>query len=139
MEQRKDDSVRIDEIIVSAAEEAVLLYDYHQTGDITKINDYIVKRLLPHMTWYCAHTLKFGKDRTMTASRQAAALLLTRITAGKPILNFTATCKRMLRLHGERGNFFYYENAPEQVKLLVNGMNFDGLAEIWKVTKDNRI
>ena len=35
MEQRKDDNVRIDEIIVSAAEEAVLLYDYHQTGGNT--------------------------------------------------------------------------------------------------------
>ena len=139
MEQRKDDNVRIDEIIVSAAEEAVLLYDYHQTGNLTAINDYLVKRLLPHMAWYCAHTLKFGKDRTITASRQAAALLLTRITAGKPVMNFTATCKRMLRVHKERGDFFYYENVPEPVRLLVNGMNLDALAEVWNVTKDRRI
>ena len=139
MEQRKDDNVRIDEIIVSAAEEAVLLYDYHQTGNLTAINDYLVKRLLPHMAWYCAHTLKFGKDRTITASRQAAALLLTRITAGKPVMNFTATCKRMLRVHKKRGDFFYYENVPEPVRLLVNGMNLDALAEVWKVTKDRRI
>ena len=139
MEQRKDDNVRIDEISVRAAEEAVLLYDYHQTGNLTAINDYLVKRLLPHMAWYCAHTLKFGKDRTITASRQAAALLLTRITAGKPVMNFTATCKRMLRVHKERGDFFYYENVPEPVRLLVNGMNLDALAEVWKVTKDRRI
>ena len=139
MEQRKDESVRIDEIIVNAAEESVLLYDYHQTGDITAINDYLVKRLLPHMAYYCAHTLQFGKDRTITASRQAAALLLTRITAGKPVLNFTATCKRMLRIHKQRGDFFYYENAPEQVKLMVNKLNLDALAEVWKVTKDRRI
>ncbi len=139
MEQRKDDNVRIDEIIVSAAEEAVLLYDYHQTGDITAINDYLVKRLLPHMVYYCAHTLHFGQDRTITASRQAAALLLTRITAGKPVMNFTSTCKRMLRLHKQRGDFFYYETAPQEVKLMVNKINFDGLAEVWKVTKDRRI
>ena len=139
MEQRKDDNVRIDEIIVSAAEEAVLLYDYHQTGDITAINDYLVKRLLPHMVYYCAHTLHFGQDRTITASRQAAALLLTRITAGKPVMNFTATCKRMLRVHKQRGDFFYYEKAPEQVRIMVNGMNLDGLAELYKVTKDRRI
>jgi len=139
MEQRKDDNVRIDEIIVSAAEEAVLLYDYHQTGNLAAINDYLVKRLLPHMAWYCAHTLKFGRDRTITASRQAAALLLTRITAGKPVMNFTATCKRMLRVHKERGDFFYYENVPEPVRLLVNGMNLDALAEVWNVTKDRRI
>lgn len=139
MEQRKDDNVRIDEMIVSAAEEAMLLYDYHRTGDISKINDYLVMRLLPHMAWYCAHTLQFGKERTVKVSRQAAALLLTRITAGKPVMNFTATCKRMLRVHKQRGDFFYYEQAPEQVKILVNGMNLDGLAEIWKVTRDRRI
>ena len=139
MEQRKDESVRIDEIIVSQAEESVLLYDYHQTGDIAPINDYLVNRLLPHMAYYCAHTLQFGKDRTVTASRQAAALLLTRITAGKPVMSFTATCKRMLRVHKQRGDFFYYENAPEQVRLMVNGMNLDALAEVWKVTKDRRL
>ena len=39
MEQHKDESVRIDEIIVSQAEESVLLYEYHQTGDLSKINE----------------------------------------------------------------------------------------------------
>lgn len=139
MEQRKDESVRIDEIIVSAAEESVMLYDYHQTGDIAAINDYLVKRLLPHMMYYAAHTLHLGKDSTITASRQAAGLLLTRITAGKPVMNFTATCKRMLRVYRERGDFFYYETAPQEVKLMVNKINFDGLAEVWNVTKDRRI
>jgi hypothetical protein len=139
MEQRKDDKIRIDEIIVSAAEESVLLYDYHQTGDITAINKYIVQRLLPHMGWYCSRILQFGHDRTITASRQAIALLLTSITAGKPVLNFTATCKRMLRIYKERGDFFYYEHAPEPVKILVNGMNFDDLSKVWRVTRDRRL
>ena len=139
MEQRKDEAVRIDEIIVNAAEESVMLYDYHQTGDLTAINDYIVKRLLPHMAYYCAHTLNFGKDRTITASRQAIALLLTRITAGKPVMNFTATCKRMLRVHKQRGDFFYYENAPEPVRLMVNRIDMSALDELYKVTKDRRI
>ena len=139
MEQRKDDIARFDEIIVSAAEESVMLYDYHQTGDLSAINDYLEKRLLPHMAYYCAHTLQFGRDRTITASRQAAALLLTRITAGKLVMNFTATCKRMLRVNKRRGDFFYYEKAPIQVKLLINGMNIDGLADVWKVAKDRRI
>ena len=139
MEQRKDEAARIDEIIVNAAEESAMLYEYHQTGDISRINEYLTNRLLPHMAYYCARTLNFGKERMMTASRQAAALLLTRITAGKPVLNFTATCKRMLRVHKERGNFFYYENAPEPVKMMVNKMDLSGLAEVWKVTKDRRI
>ena len=139
MEQHKDESVRIDEIIVSQAEESVMLYDYHQTGDLSKIYEYITQRLMPHMAYYCAHTLQFGKDTTITASRQAIALLLTRITAGKPILSMTSTCKKMLRVYKQRGDFFYYESAPEQVKLMVNGLNLDGLAAIWKVTKDRRL
>lgn len=139
MEQKKDETVRIDEIIVSQAEESIMLYDYHQTGDISTINDYIVKRLLPHMAYYCAHTLQFGRDTTVTASRQAVALLLTRIVNGKPILSMTASCKKMLRVYKKQGNFFYYENAPEQVKLMVNGMNLDELAKVWKITKDRRL
>ena len=139
MEQHKDEAARYDEIIVSQAEESVLLYDYHQTGDIAAINDYLVKRLLPHMAWYCAHILQFNKAKMLTASRQAAALLLTRITAGKPVMSFTATCKRMLRVYKQRGDFFYYENAPEQVKIMVNSINFDVLEEVWKVTKDRRL
>ena len=139
MEQHKDEAVRMDEIIVNAAEESVMLYDYHQTGDLTAINDYIVKRLMPHMAYYCAHTLHFGKERTITASRQAIAILLTRITAGRPVMNFTATCKRMLRVHKERGDFFYYENAPEPVRLMVNRIDMSALADLYKVTKDRRI
>lgn len=139
MEQKKDESERIDEIIVSQAEESAMLYDYHQKGNIEDINDYLTDRLLPHMMYYAAHTLHLSKDAAITASKQAAALLLTRITAGRPILNFTSTCKRMLRVYKQRGNFFYYESAPEQVKLMVNKINFDELAKVWKVTKDRRI
>lgn len=139
MEQRKDDTARIDEIIVSQAEESVMLYDYHHTGDISTISDYLVKRLLPHMMYYAAHTLRLGRESAITASRQAAGLLLTRITAHRPVMNFTSTCKRMLRVYKQRGDFFYYEKAPEEVKLMVNGINFDALADVWKVTKDRRI
>lgn len=139
MEQKKDETVRIDEIIVSQAEESVMLYEYHQSGDMTKIYEYVVKRLVPHMAYYCAHTLHFGKDTTITASKQAIALLLTRIVNGRPIYSFTGACKRMLRVYKERGNFFYYENAPEQIKLMVNGINIEDLAKVWKVTKDGRL
>ncbi len=139
MEQKKDEEIRIDEIIVSHAEEAVLLYEYHTTNDLTKINEYIVNRLLPHMAYYSAHTLHLGREATVTASMQAIGLLLTRITAGRPVLNFTATCKRMLRTYKERGDFFYYENAPKDVKMMANKIDFGHLAEIWKVVKDKRL
>ena len=139
MEQKKDEEIRIDEIIVSQAEEAVLLYEYHTTNDLTKINEYIVNRLIPQMAYYSAHTLRLGREATVTASMQAIGLLLTRITSGRPVLNFTATCKRMLRTYKERGDFFYYENAPKDVKMMANKIDFGPLAEIWKVVKDKRL
>lgn len=139
MEQRKDTEVRYDEVIVSAAEEAVLMYDYHQTGDLTAIKDYLVTRLLPHMTYYCCHTLKLGKQTSLDYTKQAAALLLTRIVSGQPVPNFTAACKCMLRIRKERRDFWYYEKAPENVRLMVGGIDFTPLAEVWKITKDERI
>ncbi len=139
MEQKKDESVRIDEIIVSQAEESMLLFEYHMTKDLTQINEYIVSRLVPHMAYYSAHTLHLGREATITASMQAIGLLLTRITAGRPVLNFTATCKRMLRTYKQRGDFFYYENTPQDIKMMVNKIDFGPLAEMWKVVKDKRL
>ena len=139
MEQRKDLEVRYDEVIVSAAEEAMLMYDYHRTKDLSRINEYLVNRLLPHMTYYCCHTLHLGEDTSIDYTRQAAGLLLQRLAAGFPVLNFTATCKRMLRVRKEHRNFWYYEKAPKNVKMVVDGIDFSALAEVWKVTKDKKL
>ena len=139
MEQRKDESVRIDELIVSAAEEANIVYEYRQTGDTAILYDYCIKALLPHMVYYCAHTLHLGQDRSLTCSRQAVGLILTKIVGGRPVTNITFTCKRMLRTYKNRGDFWYYDKAPEQVKLMVNRIDISALAELYKVTKDRRI
>ena len=58
MEQYKDEEARIDELIVSAAEEANIVYEYRQTGDTEILYNYCIKALLPHMVYYCAHTLQ---------------------------------------------------------------------------------
>ena len=63
MEQHKDEEARIDELIVSAAEEANIVYEYRQTGDTEILYNYCIKALLPHMVYYCAHTLHLGRDR----------------------------------------------------------------------------
>ena len=139
MEQHKDEEARIDELIVSAAEEANIVYEYRQTGDTQILYDYCVKALLPHMVWYCAHTLHLGKDRSLTCSRQAVGLILTKIVGGRPVTNITFTCKRMLRTYKNRCDFWYYDKAPEAVRLMVNRIDMTALAELYKVTKDRRI
>ena len=139
MEQHKDEEARIDELIVSAAEEANIVYEYRQTGDTQILYDYCVKALLPHMVWYCAHTLHLGRDRSLTCSRQAVGLILTKIVGGRPVTNITFTCKRMLRTYKNRGDFWYYDKAPEAVRLMVNRIDMSALAELYKVTKDRRI
>jgi hypothetical protein len=139
MEQHKDEEARIDELIVSAAEEANIVYEYRQTGDTQILYDYCTKALLPHMVYYCAHTLRLGRDRTLTASRQAVGLILTKIVGGRPVTNITFTCKRMLRTYASRGDFWYYDKAPETVKLMVNRIDMSALADLYKVTKARRI
>ena len=139
MEQHKDEEARIDELIVSAAEEANIVYEYRQTGDTEILYDYCIKALLPHMVYYCAHTLRLGRDRSLTASRQAVGLILTKIVGGRPVTNITFTCKRMLRTYASRGDFWYYDKAPEAVKLIVNRIDMSALEELYKVTKDGRI
>lgn len=139
MEQRKDEEARIDELIVSAAEEANIVYEYRQTGDTEILYNYCIKALLPHMVYYCAHTLQLGRDRSLTCSRQAVGLILTKIVGGRPVTNITFTCKRMLRTYKNRGDFWYYDKAPEAVKLMVNRIDMSALADLYKVTKDRRI
>ena len=139
MEQHKDEVARIDQQVMSAAEEANIVLDYRKTGDTSALYDYCVNVLLPHMVYYCARSLGMGKEHTLSASRQAVGLILTRIVGGRPITNITFTCKHMLRIHRNRGDFWYYEKAPRDVQMMVDGIDFSQLAEVWKVTKDRRI
>lgn len=139
MEQHKDESERYDEMIVTAAEEATMLYDYHQTKQLDTIYKYVTERLLPHSIYYCCHTLNMGRATSLDAAVTATSILLTRIAAGKPITNFTASIKKMLRVRKETGSFSCYDKPPKEVKLLVNKINFSELAEVWKVTKDRRL
>ena len=80
-----------------------------------------------------------GRDRTLTASRQAVGLILTKIVGGRPVTNITFTCKRMLRTYASRGDVWYYDKAPEVVKLMVNRIDMSALADLYKVTKDRRL
>lgn len=139
MEQRKDMDARNEEILKTNAEEAVMLADFYENRDLSAIYHYMVQRLLPHMYWYCAHTLNLGKDTTITAAREACAKLLVRITGNKPVTSMTWSLKRMLRVYKEHGHFSYYEKAPDPVKLVVNKIDFTELAKVWKATKDRRL
>ena len=139
MEQHKDEAVRFDEMIVSAAEEADIIYHYHQTGDIQPLSEYVQNRLLLHMLYYAMNTLRMGRDRAKVTSRQAIGLLLQRLSSGRPVTNMTQHCKRLLRVHKQRGDFWYYEKAPRDVQMLVDRLDFSALSEIYKITKDKRL
>ena len=139
MEQHKDEKVRITEQIASAAEEACLVYEYNQTGSTEHVFEYCEKALLPHLVYYCARVLKLGEEKSISGACQAVGLILTKIVAGRPVTNITFTCKRMLRIYASRGDFWYYDRAPEQVRLMVNRINLSPLEELYKVSRDRRI
>ena len=139
MEQRKDMTARNDEIVMTNAEEAVMLADYRENHDFSVIFRYMEQRLLPHMYFYCVHTLHLGKESTITASREACAKLLIRIYENEPVTSLTWTLKRMLRVYKENGHFSYYEKPPREVQMVVNQIDFTELAKVWKVTKERRL
>ena len=89
MEQRKNMELRNYETIVSAAEEAVLVMNFAENRDIQPINKYMQERLLPHMVYYCCHTLCLGMENSLNYTKQAAALIYTMLFDGKPITNMT--------------------------------------------------
>ena len=140
MEQKKDLPAKYNEIIVSALEESLLVHDYSKTGNLDPICNYVTTRLLPHMVYYCCHSLSLGRDTSIDYSCQAVALLLKIITDGKPVTNMTRACKRMIRVRKAHHSFWYYEkDAPENIRNIVNGLDLSPLADVWKLTKDRRI
>lgn len=138
VEQRRDIKKRFEEIILSSAEEAMMAAEYLRTHDLTAINDYMTHRLLPHLVYYCAHTLNMGKKTALDASVQCIGILLQNITAGKPITNFTRYGKRMLRIRKAHRDFWYYDKAPQDVRLIIDGIDYKPLEEIFKITKQKK-
>lgn len=139
IEQKKYLDVRYGEQIVSAAEEACLLLNYHESGNLDAINDYIEGRLLPHMMYYAAHTLQMCKKKAIDAVVQCAGIILTDIVMGKPVTNFTRQAKRMLRIRKANRDFWYYENAPKDVMNFVNNIDLSGLEDVYKIIKNKKV
>ena len=139
MEQRKNMELRNYETIVSAAEEAVLVMNFAENRDIQPINKYMQERLLPHMVYYCCHTLCLGMENSLNYTKQAAALIYTMLFDGKPITNMTKTAKRMLRVRKDHRDFFFFLKTPKVAKIAINNIDIEKLGEVWKLTKDKRI
>ena len=139
VEQRRDMEKRFEEMILSAAEEAMLAAQYTANKDLTPISDYMTQRLLPHMIYYCAHVLNMGRKTALDSSTQCIAIMLENIAAGKPITNFTRYGKRMLRVRKAHRDFWYYEKVPQDIRLIIDGIDYKPLEEIYKLTKLKKI
>lgn len=139
VEQRRDMEKRFEEMILSAAEEAMLAAQYTANKDLKPISDYMTQRLLPHMIYYCAHVLNMGRKTALDASTQCIAIMLENIAAGKPITNFTRYGKRMLRVRKAHRDFWYYEKVPQDIRLIIDGIDYKPLEEIYKLTKLKKI
>ena len=137
-EQRKDMMARYQQMTTIQCEESELIYNYYATGDITPLSEYIEKSLLPHLVWYSCHTLQLGLKNSIIYSREAVALLLTKISAYRPVMNMTALCKRICKTK-RNGDTLYFDHMPKDMKNVVNGVDYSPLEELWKVTKERRI
>ena len=137
-EQHKDMAARYEEMAAINCEEGLLLYGCYQSSDFENLYEYIEKSLLPHLVYYSCHTLGLGLKNSIIYSREAVALLLTKIAAGRQVMNMTALCKRIIRSK-RNGNTYYYDHMPKDIRMVVNGIDYAPLEQLWKVTKDRRI
>lgn len=137
-EQRRDMAARYEQMAASNCEEGLLLYDYYQTGDIAPIAEYIERSLLPHLIYYACHTVRLGLRTSVIYSREAVACLLTKVAAGRMVMNMTAFCKGIIRTK-RYGNEYYYLHMPKDMRLVVDGIDYAPLEQLWRVTRDKRI
>lgn len=137
-EQKKDMMARYRQMASINCEEGGLIYNYYETGDLEPLREYIEKSLLPHLVYYCCHTLQLGLKNSMIYSKEAIALLLTKISANRPVMNMTALCKRICRTK-RNGDTYYFDHMPKDMRMVVNKVDYAPLEQLWKVTKDKRI
>lgn len=125
------------ERVETAAREAMLILEYQTTRSFNKINEYVRESLLPRLIYYALYTLKFNGRETLDVCAHAVAILYTRIDADIPVTNFTGSCRRMLRVRKQHGDFFFYEKMPEKIGIALKDLDLSNLGKVT-ILKDRR-
>ena len=118
---------------VIAESEAVL--HYFRCGDFSKINEHVTKYLYPSLVTWCANSRHKEIDTASDMVASALTKMYEMLLGGYAITHMEHYCKTLLVNLDREGWFGMQGNVPEQVKDIVDNLNFNCLCKKYKVQK----
>lgn len=126
---------QIDEDLERHILEAQMIQRYRQSHDFTEINQYIEKKALPYINFYC--TMYHMRQYIHDIVPSAVAVLYMRLSGGKAVYTITKQICSILKVYKKLNIFDHYDRIPENVFVAVEQINFEDLNNKY-IIKRNR-
>lgn len=126
---------QIDEDLERHILEAQMIQRYRQSHDFTEINQYIEKKALPYINFYC--TMYHMRQYIYDIVPSAVAVLYMRLSGGKAVYTITKQICSILKVYKKLNRFDHYDRIPESVFVAVEQINFEDLSNKY-IVKRNR-
>lgn len=126
---------QIDEDLERHILEAQMIQRYRQSHDFTEINQYIEKKALPYINFYC--TMYHMRQYIHDIVPSAVAVLYMRLSGGKAVYTITKQICSILKVYKKLNRFDHYDRIPENVFVAVEQINFEDLNNKY-IVKRNR-
>lgn len=126
---------QIDEDLERHIQEAQMIQRYRQSHDFTEINQYIEKKALPYINFYC--TMYHMRQYIHDIVPSAVAVLYMRLSGGKAVYTITKQICSILKVYKKLNRFDHYDRIPENVFVAVEQINFEDLNNKY-IVKRNR-
>lgn len=126
---------QIDEDLERNILEAQMIQRYRQSHDFTEINQYIEKKALPYINFYCSmyHMREYIHDVVPSA----VAVLYMRLSGGKAVYTITKQITSILKVYKKLNRFDHYDRIPENVFVAVEQINFEDLSNKYIVKRNH--
>lgn len=126
---------QIDEDLERHILEAQMIQRYRQSHDFTEINQYIEKKALPYINYYCTmyHMRQYINDIVPSA----VAVLYMRLSGGKAVYTITKQICSILKVYKNLNRFDHYDRIPENVFVAVEQINFEDLSNKYIVKRNH--
>lgn len=125
---------QIDEDLERHILEAQMIQRYRKSHDFTEINQYIEKKALPYINFYC--TMYHMRQYIHDIVPSAVAVLYMRLSGGKAVYTITKQICSILKVYKKLNRFDHYDRIPENVFVAVEQINFEDLNNKYIVRRN---
>lgn len=126
---------QIDEDLERHILEAQMIQRYRQSHDFTEINQYIEKKALPYINFYC--TMYHMRQYIYDIVPSAVAVLYMRLSGGKAVYTITKQICSILKVYKKLNRFDHYDRIPENVFVAVEQINFEDLSNKYILKRNH--